>query len=195
MKASFRLGRIAGLEIGVHYTWLFAFVLISWTLADGFFPRSFPGWDWPVYWITGVLSALLLFGSVLVHEMAHSLVALNRGLPVQGITLFIFGGVSSLGAEPKAARDEFLIAVVGPVASLVLAGLFGVMWLIVSEQNTPLTAILVYLAMINGLLGLFKTSRCVLAVRFFSRSAGETFRPASGVTGTGIPSASFTCSG
>ncbi len=155
MKASFRLGRIAGIEIGVHYTWLFAFVLISWTLADGFFPRSFPGWDLPVYWLTGVLSALLLFSSVLVHEMAHSLVALNRGLPVQGITLFIFGGVSSLGGEPKAARDEFLIAVVGPVTSLVLSAVFGAIWLIVSQQNSPLAAVLVYLALINGLLGIF----------------------------------------
>lgn len=155
MKASFRLGRIAGLEIGIHYTWLFALVLIAWTLADGFFPRSFPGWEWPVYWATGILSALLLFGSVLIHEMAHSLVALSRGLPVHGITLFIFGGVSSIGAEAKAAKDEFLIAVVGPMTSLILAGLFAAMWLAVSHQNTPLAAVLVYLALINGLLGVF----------------------------------------
>jgi len=155
MKASFHLGRIAGVEIGIHYTWPFAFALISWTLAAEFFPRSFPGWVWPTYWATGVLSALFLFGSVLIHELAHSLVAQSRGLPVHGITLFIFGGVSSLGAEAKAAKDEFFIAVVGPVTSLVLAGLFAALWLIVSDRNTPLTAILVYLALINGLLGIF----------------------------------------
>ncbi|MFC1935904.1 site-2 protease family protein, partial [Chloroflexota bacterium] len=155
MRPSFRLGRIAGVEIGIHYTWLFAFVLITWTLADGFFPDSFPGWSWPVYWATGILSALFLFASVLIHELAHSLVAKGRGLPVQGITLFIFGGVSSIRAEAKAAKDEFLIAVVGPVTSLILAAVFGAMWLAVSDKNTPLTAILMYLALVNGLLGLF----------------------------------------
>ena len=98
MKATFRLGKIAGIEIGIHYTLLLAFALITWTLAEGFFPDAFPGSTRVTYWLTGAISAVLLFVSVLVHEMAHSLVAHSRGLPVQGITLFIFGGVSSLSA-------------------------------------------------------------------------------------------------
>ena len=78
MKASFRLGRIAGIDVGIHYTWLFTFVLIAWTLADGFFPDYYPDWSQITYWATGVLASLLLFVSVLVHELAHSLVAISQ---------------------------------------------------------------------------------------------------------------------
>ncbi|MBI4200891.1 MAG: site-2 protease family protein [Chloroflexi bacterium] len=155
MKASFRLGRIAGVEVGVHYTWLVAFALITWTLADGFFPSTYRGWAQATYWITGAISAILLFGSVLVHELAHSLVARRRGLPVQGITLFIFGGVSSIAGEAKTARDEFVIAVVGPVTSLVLAALFWAAWVLLFQGKDPLSAIVAYLALINAMLGVF----------------------------------------
>ena len=155
MKASFRLGKIAGLEIGIHYTWLLAFALITWTLAEGFFPDAFPGWSLVTYWATGAISALLLFVCVLVHEMAHSLVARSRGLPVAGITLFIFGGVSTLSAGPRSAWEEFAIAVVGPLTSLVLAAVFGGAYLAVSGLDSPITAILAYLALINTMLGLF----------------------------------------
>ncbi|MBI2171408.1 MAG: site-2 protease family protein [Chloroflexi bacterium] len=155
MKASFRLVTIAGIEIGIHYTWLLAFALITWTLAEGFFPDAFPGWSTATYWVTGVIAALLLFLSVLVHELAHSLVARSRGLPVQGITLFIFGGVSSLGAEARSAWEEFAIAVVGPATSLLLAAAFGVGYWATAHQDSPPTAILAYLALINAMLGLF----------------------------------------
>jgi Zn-dependent protease len=124
MHGSLKLGRVAGIEIRVHYMWLFAFILIAWSLAQGYFPFSNAGLEAATYWILGVASTLLLFGSVLVHELGHSLLAGARGLHVQSITLFIFGGVSSITKEASTAKDEFLIAVVGPLTSLALAGLF-----------------------------------------------------------------------
>ncbi len=154
IQGSLKLGTLAGIEIRVHYTWLFAFALIAWSLAQGYFPTSNAGLGAGTYWILGVLSALLLFGSVLVHELGHSLVAGARGLRVQSITLFIFGGVSSITKEASTARDEFLIAVVGPLTSLVLAGLF---WLLgqVLPAGTAVSAVTNYLAFTNLLLGAF----------------------------------------
>lgn len=155
MKSSFRLGRIAGVEIGIHYTWLLAFILITWSLAQGFFPQYYPGWELSTYWITGVLAALFLFLSVLVHELAHSLIAMAKGLSVRGITLFIFGGVSSIKGEPERPNVEFAIAIVGPLASLVLAGVFWGLRQAVGQQVSPLAAMLSYLALVNALLAGF----------------------------------------
>lgn len=155
MSGSLRLFKIAGIEIGVHYTWLFAFVLIAWSLAAGFFPASFPSWGTQTYWIAGVLSALFLFVSVLVHEMAHSLVAQARGIQVRGITLFIFGGVSNISGEAEKARDEFVISVVGPLTSLALAGVFWLISQVVLGEGSLAAAIVDYLVLINIMLGLF----------------------------------------
>jgi Zn-dependent protease len=99
-------------------------VLVAWSLAQGYFPSSFPSFDPATDWILGLVSALLLFVSVLIHELSHSLVAARRGLRVRGITLFIFGGVANIAGEPRAARDEFAMAVVGPLTSLLLAVVF-----------------------------------------------------------------------
>ena len=154
MQGTLKLGTLAGIDIRVHYTWLFAFVLVAWSLAQGYFPTMDTGLGAGTYWLLGIVSALLLFGSVLVHELGHSLVAGARGLRVQSITLFIFGGVSSITSEATNARDEFLVAVVGPVTSLALAGLF---WL-VSQAVPPGTgvfAVASYLAFTNLLLGAF----------------------------------------
>lgn len=155
MKASWTLGRIAGIAIGVHYTWLFAFALISWSLAQGFLPHGYPGWAIQTYWITGIFSALLLFISVLVHELSHCFVARTRGLPVEGITLFIFGGVSTLREEAEKAWDEFAIAIVGPITSALLAAAFWGLRLGLGDDTTPLWATLTYLALINALLAVF----------------------------------------
>jgi Zn-dependent protease len=154
MQGGLRLGTLAGIEIRIHYTWLFAFVLIAWSLAQGYFPISNAGLGGGTYWILGIASALLLFGSVLVHELGHSLLAGARGLHVDSITLFIFGGVSSITKEASTARDEFLIAVVGPVTSLVLAGLF---WLLgqLLPPASAVAAVTSYLAFTNLLLAGF----------------------------------------
>ena len=93
-------------------------------MAQGFFPQNYPDWTLATYWVTGIIAALLLFVSVLLHELAHSLVARAGGLSVPSITLFIFGGVSSLAEEPERPMVEFAMAVVGPITSLALAGIF-----------------------------------------------------------------------
>ena len=101
MKGSFRVARIAGIDIGIHYTWILIFVLITWSLAVGYFPVENPGWEIWLYWATSIVAALLLFFSVLFHELAHSLVAKSRGVPVKSITLFLLGGVSNLESNRK----------------------------------------------------------------------------------------------
>jgi len=155
MKSSFRLFQIAGIDIGIHYTWFFIFILITWSLAQGLFPQMYPGWDTATYWITGVLAALLLFVSVLLHELAHSLVAQARGMSVNSITLFIFGGVSNLEDEPEKPKIEFAMAIVGPLTSLILAGIFWGLAQVVENQKEPLEAMLNYLALINLILAVF----------------------------------------
>lgn len=155
MKSSLRLFRIAGIDIGIHYTWILIFVLLSWSLAQGFFPQLYPGWATVTYWITGVIAALVLFGSVLVHELAHSLVAQTRGMTVNSITLFIFGGVSNLEDEPEKPKAEFVMSIVGPLSSLALAGIFWGLLRIVGDQQSPLAATFNYLALVNALLAGF----------------------------------------
>jgi Zn-dependent protease/CBS domain-containing protein len=155
MESSFRIGRVGPIEIGIHYTWLFAFALVTWSLASGFFPSNYPGWGTATYWLVGLLAALALFACVLVHELSHSFVALARGQGVHGITLFIFGGVSNLKTEAQQPKDEFLVSVVGPLTSF---GLAAACWLLLQALrpgNSPLGAALTYLTFINVLLGAF----------------------------------------
>ncbi len=155
MQGSFRIIRIAGFDIRVHYTWLFAFVLVTWTLAQGFFPLSYPGWDAPTYWATAAVSAFLLFASVLVHEVAHSVVARLRGIGVRDITLFIFGGVSNMEEEVRDAWDELRISAVGPLTSLALAAVFYGLSQVTGPRNDPLSAIFDYLALVNLMVAAF----------------------------------------
>ena len=154
MQGSFKLGTLAGIDIRLHYTWLLAFFLIAWSLALGYFPMSGHSAGSATYWVLGVVAALLLFASVLVHELGHSLVARSRGLRVDSITLFIFGGVSNIAREPATAKDEFLISVVGPLTSLVLAGLFWSIGALLPPESAA-SAVAGYLAYANLLLGLF----------------------------------------
>lgn len=155
MKSSLRLFRVAGIDIGIHYTWIFIFLLISWSLAQGFFPQQYPGWGTATYWITGILAGLVLFASVLLHELAHSLVARARGMSVDSITLFIFGGVSNLEEEPEKPKIEFVMAIVGPLTSLALSGVFWGLTQLVPEQDSPMAAMFGYLALINLILAIF----------------------------------------
>jgi Zn-dependent protease len=126
-QSSLSLGRVFGIEVRVHITWLLAFVFITWGLAGGYFRFVGPRQGLATPLLLGAISAVLLFASVLVHEFNHSLVARARGLRVRDITLFVFGGVSNIVDEARTARDEFMIAFVGPLTSFVLAGVF---WLI-----------------------------------------------------------------
>ncbi len=155
---AFRLGRIAGIDILAHWSWFAIFVLLSSWLAESFFRDVYADWSSEKRWGTAIVTTLLFFGSILLHELAHSLWARHLGLPVKNITLFIFGGVSALGAEPNSAKKEFQIAIVGPLTSVVLAVVFGVLtavaW-VTDIHNTPLGAIVEYLAFINAAVAVF----------------------------------------
>jgi Zn-dependent protease len=189
MRQSLSLGRIFGIDVRVHATWLLAFAFVTWGLAGGYFrfilPRQPGTLGLALPFLFGAISALLLFASVLVHEFSHSLVAQSRGMRVRDITLFIFGGVSNIGGEVRSARDEFFIAAVGPLTSFALAALF---WGIGHALNsaspfdllfgslrtlrsvTPAVAILDYLAAINLLLGAFNL------LPAFPMDGGRVFR-------------------
>src|SRR5256714_3374264 len=112
MAGSIRLFKIAGIDIEINVSWIIVLVLLTWSLATGWFPQLYPGWSTATYWLVSAVAALLLFVSVLLHELAHSFVARARGLPVKNITLFIFGGVSNIQQEPTSPGVEFQMAVV-----------------------------------------------------------------------------------
>jgi Zn-dependent protease/predicted transcriptional regulator len=154
MQGSFKLGTLGGIDIRLHYTWLLAFFLIAWSLALGYFSMSGPARDPVTDWTLGIVAALLLFASILLHELGHSFVARSRGLRVDNITLFIFGGVSNLTKEAATARDEFFIAVVGPVISVVLAGAFWVIGSVLPPASA-VSALAGYLVIANLLLAAF----------------------------------------
>ncbi len=124
MRSSIKLFRIAGIDIGIHYSWIFIFALITWSLAEGVFRTYLHNPTTLEVWLLGALAAVLLFVCVLLHELAHSLVARARGMAVSSITLFILGGVSNLEEEPQQSGIEFYMAIVGPLTSLALGGDF-----------------------------------------------------------------------
>ena len=171
MKSSLRLGKILGIPLGVHYTWFIIFALVTVSLATGYFPSRYSDWGQTTYLGVGLLTSLLFFVSVLAHELAHSVVALAWGIPVKGITLFIFGGVADIGREPDRPLAEFLMAVAGPLSSLLLALGFGILWLTGQWlEVSPLAGLGFYLATINLSLALFNL------IPGFPLDGGRVFR-------------------
>ncbi len=155
MPGSLRIARIAGIDIEANVSWLIVLVLLTWSLAVDWFPAMVAGQPAATYWALGFIAALLLFASVLVHELAHSLVARARGLPVKSITLFIFGGVSNLEQEPQSPGVEFQMAVVGPLTSLIIGAIALVFGVVIGRAAPLAAAILDYLGIANLLLGVF----------------------------------------
>ncbi|GAB4441753.1 MAG: site-2 protease family protein [Anaerolineae bacterium] len=167
MFGGFRVGRFFGINVRVDWSWLLIFFLISWNLAAGF-NQLHPTWDPLLSLVIAVGGAILFFLSVLAHELAHSLVARSRGVPVRSITLFLFGGVSNIEREPDSPKSEFLLTIVGPITSLVIG---GVLLLLVNaavsvgdtvaapeealRQMSPLATIFLWLGSVNILIGLF----------------------------------------
>jgi Zn-dependent protease/predicted transcriptional regulator len=147
------IGRLFGIPLRVHFSWLIVFGLVSWSLAVGYFPSMLPGLPAWSYWTQAIIAAVMLFVSVILHELGHSLVARRRGVKIAGITLFVFGGVSQMQEEPSDPGAEFQVAIVGPAISLALAGLFGLLGLL--AQQPPAVALLRYLAGINLALTFF----------------------------------------
>lgn len=159
MEAQIKLGRIFGIKIGLHYSWLIIALLIAFSLA-GHFGAAHPNWDRGVIWGMAIITAVLFFAAILAHELSHALVAIKRGLPVRSITLFALGGVAQLEKEAEDAKTEFLVSIVGPLASaaigfvcLMLAWVLG--WTMMTEPTTPLMAMLVWLGYINFGLAIF----------------------------------------
>lgn len=152
----FTLFRLLGFEVKLDLSWLLLAFLITWSLALGLFPVIAPGLAPATYWWMGVAGALGLLVSIVFHEFSHALVARRYGLPIHSITLFIFGGVAEMQEEPREPRTEFLMAVAGPIASLVLAFVFYQIYLAVQGgQATPLAGIMYYLGVINLVLAVF----------------------------------------
>ncbi len=152
---SLRVLTVAGIPINVHTSWLIVYALITWTLAVGYFPRTLPGLSPVSAWLSGLAAALLLFVSVLLHELSHAFVARAHGLSVRGITLHIFGGVSQLDDEPASPRAEFLIAGVGPLSSFAIAGALWSVRATGAPTAGTASAILDYLIFINTAIGVF----------------------------------------
>ena len=153
MGAGWKIGRVFGIELAIHPSWLVIAFLLTFSLADAFFPRIIPGWTAGQYWLLGAGTALLFFASVLAHEFSHAIVARRLGLKVAGITLFIFGGATSIETESRSARDEALISLAGPVTSLLLGAALLGMGAVVPQ--TEARALIGWLGVINIVLGAF----------------------------------------
>ncbi len=157
MRTSLHLGKIAGISIDVNWSWLIIFVLLTFSVATGWLPlasEGLPAWQ---YWAAAAITVLLFFASVLAHELAHSLVARMRGMPVKNITLFIFGGVSNIEREPQRPGIEFQMAFVGPLTSLVIGVVMFVAANVLAGTSTPdlVVEVLAYIGFANLALGIF----------------------------------------
>lgn len=151
------LFELLGFKVRVDMTWVFLAVLVTWSLAMGAFPLWYEGLSTGTYWAMAIAGMLGLVFSLVFHELSHSVVARRYGLPIKGITLFIFGGVAEMTEEPRSAKVEFWMAIAGPIASFFLAVAFWVAAVLGTGVGLPLplNAVLEYLALINLLLGAF----------------------------------------
>jgi len=146
-----------GFKVSIDVTWFILMVLMTWSLAKGAFPHYFAGFSDKTYWWMGAAGALGLFISIIFHEFCHSLVARQFNLPMKGITLFIFGGVAEMDKEPENAKSEFFMAIVGPISSIVLAGIFFLFYTAGKTANWPgpVNGVLMYLGWLNIILACF----------------------------------------
>jgi len=153
----FELFKLFGFSVRIDASWILIAILVVWSLASGFFPHYYPDLSSGTYWWMGVLGALGLFASIVLHEFAHSWVARQRGMEMRGITLFIFGGVAEMDDEPPSAGTEFLMAIAGPVASILIAAASFALWQLSGRVNWPLPvgAVFWYLGFINVVLVVF----------------------------------------
>jgi Zn-dependent protease/CBS domain-containing protein len=167
MSSGFKIGRIFGINIRIDWSWLVIFLLVTWNLGAAM-TVIHPEWGTAVQWIVAVAGSLLFFFSVLAHELAHSIIAKSRGLPVNSIRLHLFGGVSNIGREPDSPGGEFVMAIMGPVTSLVIGGALLLLVAFAANdvttatttanllaQLSPTWTIVAWLGSVNILLGVF----------------------------------------
>ncbi len=156
MNESIRIGRIIGIQIRIHYSWFIIFGIVTISLATAYFPGEYKSENPLLYWIPAFFTALILFGSVLIHELAHSYLAIRNGIEIRGINLFIFGGVAELTGEPKTAMAELKIAAAGPITSIVIGFLFLLIETFFgSWMGIEILSTLRYLSFINFALAIF----------------------------------------
>ncbi|NBM17614.1 site-2 protease family protein [Streptomyces sp. GC420] len=193
MRATFVLGRIAGVRIGVHWSVLFIFGLIALGLAEGRLPEVYPDRAWPVYWVAGIVAALIFFASLLAHELAHAVVARRNGVEVDDIVLWLLGGAARLKSEASGPGAELRIAGVGPLVSLLLGGFFGLGVWVLDLMSAPLIAVetVAWLAGINLLLAVFNAVPAApldggrLLRAFLWWRTGDRLRATEGATAAG----------
>ena len=154
MGPSLQLGRIFGIPVEVNISWILVFLLLTYLLA-GEFEDARLRWPMAQRWSVAMITVVLFFLSVLLHELSHSVMALSKGIPVRGITLFIFGGVSRLDKEPELPLIEFMVAAVGPLMSIALAAVLGGIWFLMGRGDSPVEVVLVLLMWTNLSLGVF----------------------------------------
>jgi Zn-dependent protease/predicted transcriptional regulator len=152
-----KLFKLFGFEVSIHPSWLIIAFLITWSLAAGLFPHYYKDLSKSTYWLMGILGAIGLFASIIFHELWHSLIARKYGLPMRGITLFIFGGVAEMEEEPPSAKAEFFMAVAGPLTSIVVGAAFYGVYILGDRVGwpTPLNGVFNYLGSINLILAGF----------------------------------------
>jgi Zn-dependent protease/CBS domain-containing protein len=152
-----RLFKLLGFEVNIDLSWIIIAGLVTWSLAAWIFPNMSPGLSKVTYWYMGLVGALGLFASIVAHEFCHSIVARRFGMPMKGITLFIFGGVAEMGDEPPTAKAEFSMAIVGPLSSIAIGVICYVIYRVgeSSGWNPPVNSVIFYLAYINGILAVF----------------------------------------
>jgi Zn-dependent protease/predicted transcriptional regulator len=159
MRSSIKLGRLFGIEVGLHYSWFLIAFLITMSLASQF-QASHAEWGTRVIWALSILTALFFFAALLAHEMSHALVARAHGISTRAITLFALGGLAQIEKEPEDAKTEFLVGIVGPLSSAVIGVLslglaWALGWRIGATPETPLRAMFVWLGYINLMLSAF----------------------------------------
>ena len=171
MGRSIQLGKLFGIPFKLHYSWFLIFIFITVILSYAYYPEVTDySWSTAAYWGLGVLTSLLFFASVVIHELSHSAVAIRGGMPVKSITLFFFGGVAQITKEATKPITELKMAIAGPLASIALAGLYyGIFW-ISSGFNEYLAVVCWWLALINGVLAVFNM------IPGFPLDGGRVFR-------------------
>lgn len=151
-----RLFKLLGFQVSIDWSWLIIAILIVWSLSSGLFPYLYKGLSTGTYFIMGLVGALGLFLSIIAHEFCHSIAARRNGIPMKGITLFIFGGVAEMNEEPPNAKAEFIMAVVGPLSSFIIAlGFYFLHMITMDVLPVPVLGVVRYLAMINVVLAVF----------------------------------------
>ncbi len=164
MGNAFNSGKLFGIQFRLHFTWFIIFILVTVYLV-------YPNYSQWLYWVAGIVISLLFFASVVAHELAHSLVGRVNGIPIESITLFIFGGVAQMTKEATRPGAELKMAAAGPICSLVIGGLFGlIFWLFRSYAPEPITIMVLWLAVMNGVLAAFNL------IPGFPLDGGRVFR-------------------